>query len=263
MPGHLALLLLLFSAALQAAPELDFILLETRAADTSVYTQGLEVDGDTLLVSSGGYGHSRVERRRTDDFALLTRHDLADRYFAEGLTRFGDTIYLLSWENRVAWQLDPITLAPVKTLKYRGQGWGLTHTATHLILSDGSSRLRLLDPASFTVVKTIDVTLSGRPLRNLNELEYVDGQLWANIWLQDRIVQIDPETGVVTGIIDVSALVADYHRPNGDNVLNGIAWDPQRQGLWLTGKRWPVRYLIRPQPAATAASPAPPAAARH
>jgi glutamine cyclotransferase len=262
MPRRLATLFLLFSAALQAAPTLDFTLLETRAADTSVYTQGLEVDGDTLLVSSGGYGRSRVERRRTDDFTLITRHNLADRYFAEGLTRFGESIYLLSWENRVAWQLDPVTLAPLKTFKYRGQGWGLTHTATHLILSDGSSRLRLLDPATFSVVRTVQVTLDGRPLRNINELEYVDGQLWANIWLQDRIVQIDPETGVVTGILDVSALVADYHRPNGDNVLNGIAWDAQRQGLWLTGKRWPVRYLIRPRTAITAPHP-PPAAAAH
>lgn len=262
MPRRLATLFLLFSAALQAAPTLDFTLLETRAADTSVYTQGLEVDGDTLLVSSGGYGRSRVERRRTDDFTLITRHTLADRYFAEGLTRFGESIYLLSWENRVAWQLDPVTLAPLKTFKYRGQGWGLTHTATHLILSDGSSHLRLLDPATFSVVRTVQVTLDGRPLRNINELEYVDGQLWANIWLQDRIVQIDPETGVVTGILDVSALVADYHRPNGDNVLNGIAWDAQRQGLWLTGKRWPVRYLIRPRTAITAPHP-PPAAAAH
>lgn len=240
--------LLANSGFADAVVQLDYTTLATRPYPPQIYTQGLEVDGNSLLVSSGGYGNSRVERRTLDDLSLQASYQPRRNIFAEGLTRFGESVYLLSWQNHRAWRLDAKTLEVKQTFDYKGEGWGLTHDDKQLIMSNGSHQLQFIDTQTFNVTRTLDVTLDGKPLTQLNELEYVDGRIWANLWLDSKIVRINPQTGTVDATLELEPLISAYHRPGSDNVLNGIAWDPNQQAFLITGKRWPVYFVLRPTP---------------
>lgn len=212
--------------------------------DPTAFTQGLVIDGDVLTESTGRHP-STVRRVRLSDGEVLTRRDLALQHFGEGLTILGDRAFSLTWTDGKGfiWNADDLT--PLGEFAYSGQGWGLTHDGTRLILSDGQPRLRFLDPDTFAETGAIPVTIGGRPLGRLNELEFIDGEVWANIWQTDFIVRIDPKDGQVVGVIDLSGLLPDPVADPADDVLNGIAWDPETRRLFVTGKNWPKLFEIR------------------
>ena len=155
---------------------------------------------------------------------------------------------MLSWVSETGFIFDADSFEPLGTFSYDGEGWGLTYDGERLILSDGSARLRLFDPASMEQTGTLDVTLNGRPVRRLNELEWVNGEIWANVWQSSRIVRIDPDTGRVTGIVDLSDIIPAGLSGSLDAVANGIAWNSQTGQIYVTGKLWPELYEIRLPP---------------
>ena len=231
--------------ALQAAvTEYGYRVLSQRRFDRENFTQGLEIHDNKLYVSSGLYGKSMIRVYQLPDMSLLLTVPIDPRIFAEGLTIIGERLFLLSWRERVmlVYALPDLTLIGQSPLP--GQGWGATHDEDTLWFSDGSDRLYAADLEAGGKVTALPVTLRGKPLRNLNELEWVNGQIWANLWQTDEIAQIDPATGVVVGLIDLSGLLPADARLRDTDVLNGIAVDPETGAIWVTGKRWPWLYEI-------------------
>lgn len=213
--------------------------------DPGAFTQGLEFRNGELLESTGRYP-STIRRVRIEDGTVIAKRELDPSVFGEGLTVFGDRVLTLTWKGGKGFIWDPVTLEPEGEFAYAGEGWGLTHDATRLILSDGTPALRFFDPETLTETGRVPVTLGGRPLAKLNELEWIEGEVFANIWQTDYIVRIDPATGVVKGVIDLSALMPDRSDLDPtDAVLNGIAWDPEGRRLFVTGKNWPTLFEIR------------------
>ncbi len=231
-----------------AENSLGYQVVKTRPYPTQAFTQGLASDQHYLYISSGLYGKSSVIKWDKQTYQKMLEKKLSKRIFAEGLTLWQDTIFLLSWKSGKAWQLDRNTFEVRKTYPLKGEGWGITHNNKHLITSNGSAQLQFRSPESFAIDKTLTVTESGKPVKNINELEYAEGYIWANIWLQTRVIKIDPLTGKVIAQVELGALVKDLHQPRKGNVLNGIAWDEQQQAFWITGKRWPTTFLIQFSP---------------
>ncbi|MHA6289487.1 glutaminyl-peptide cyclotransferase [Maricaulis sp. CAU 1757] len=213
--------------------------------DPEAFTQGLFFSDGQLFESTGQYGESTLRQIDLETGEVVRQHALEPRYFGEGSTRFGDIIYMLSWRSGTGFMFDADSLEPVDTFSYPGEGWGLTRDDSHLILSDGTARLRRLDPETLQLTGTLDVTLNGRPVRRLNELEWINGEIWANVWQTPIIVRIDPQSGVVTGLVDLSGLVPSGFERERDAVANGIAWDPETDRLFVTGKLWPEIYEVR------------------
>jgi glutamine cyclotransferase len=211
--------------------------------DPTAFTQGLVVQGGELFESTGTYGGSSLRAVDPKSGRIRTRAVLDARYFGEGVTVLGDKIYVLTWRERVAfvYSLDFLVLA---RFNYEGEGWGLTNDGTHLILSDGTTTLRYLDPATFQVVRTVHVRERGADVTNLNELEIVRGEIWANVWQSDRIVRIAPDSGDVIGELDLHALDGGWSKANPDAVLNGIAYDAVHDRIYVTGKLWPKLFEI-------------------
>lgn len=229
----------------QTAPVLVPRIVARTPHDPNAFTQGLIVDGDTLIESTGQYGQSEVRRVRRSDGAVLDRRAIPFDHFGEGLARHGDELVSLTWRNRIAHRWDAATLAPRGTFTYPWQGWGLASDGRSYFLSDGSDRLHVLDPATFAPISEIRVTLDGAPVARLNELEWVDGRLLANVWMEPEIMVIDPATGIVTHVIDCRAIVAESGQTGSiDAVLNGIAWDARHRRLYVTGKLWPTLFEI-------------------
>ena len=208
------------------------------------FVQGLEILDGYLYVSTGNYGASHLLRYRFDDGTLDESRKLDVRIFAEGLTVLGDNIYQLSWQNKVMLVYRKSDLTLVRTLPLKGEGWGLTHNRTELIYGDGSDSLYFMSPDTARITRTIAVTQQGRPVKRLNELEWVDGAIWANVWQSNRIVVINPANGEVTASIDLQGLLPPQEYRRGTDVLNGIAQDPADGSIWVTGKRWPWLYQI-------------------
>ncbi|KQY89986.1 glutamine cyclotransferase [Brevundimonas sp. Root1423] len=223
----------------------DFEVVRRYPHDAGAFTQGLEFRNGELLESTGR-SPSTVRRVRIEDGAVIQKRELDPSLFGEGLTAVGDRLLTLTWKGGEGFIWDPVTLEPKGEFTYSGEGWGLTHDATRLILSDGTPALRFFDPQTLTETGRVPVTLGGRPLGQLNELEWIDGEVFANVWQTDFIVRIDPATGVVTGVIDLAALMPDRSGLDPtDAVLNGIAWDPEGRRLFVTGKNWPTLFEIR------------------
>ena len=222
----------------------DFRVISKVRFDRENFTQGLEIHEGRLYVSSGLYGRSMVRVYDFPSLELMQSVPVDPRIFAEGLTIIDDRLVLLSWRERVmlVYQLPDMTLIGQSALP--GQGWGATHTGSVLWFSDGSDRLFSADLAGGGKLASIAVTLNGQPLRNLNELEWVDDEIWANVWQTDEIARIDPASGRVLGLIDLAGLLPEEDRLRDTDVLNGIAIDPQSGGIWVTGKRWPWLYQI-------------------
>ena len=174
----------------------------------------------------------------------MQQRQVNQRYFAEGLTEWQGRLIQLTWRESVAFVYDRATFADERTFTYAGEGWGLTHDDTRLILSDGSDTLTFLDPATFQVTGRIAVKDRGAPVRDLNELEFVRGEIYANVWQTDRIARIAPATGEVIGWIDLTGLLSAGQRPTADAVLNGIAYDSTGNRLFVTGKLWPSIFQI-------------------
>jgi glutaminyl-peptide cyclotransferase len=212
--------------------------------DSNAFTQGLEYADGLLYEGTGLNGRSSVRKVKLETGEVLQRHDVPAQYFGEGITIWKNDLIQLTWQSEVAFVYDKATFQQRSQFKYGGEGWGLTHDGTNLFMSDGTEWLRVLDPATFAERRRIRVTAVGEPLRRLNELEYVRGEILANIWTTDHIARISPESGRVLGYIDLSGLLDRNERPS-DGVLNGIAYDAQRDRLFVTGKLWPKLFEIK------------------
>jgi glutamine cyclotransferase len=212
--------------------------------DPSAFTQGLTVHEGVLYEGTGQYGASSVRRVDLATGRIERLRALDGRYFGEGIAILGGKLYQLTWQNGVGIVYDLQTFDVVETFRYNGEGWGLTQDGAHLIVSDGSPTLRYLDPATFTVVRELAVRDGDLPVERLNELEYVDGEIWANIWYEDRIARISPQSGAVLGWVDLAMLYPRSAR-GSEAVLNGIAYDAAAERLFVTGKNWPQLYEIR------------------
>ncbi len=209
--------------------------------DTNAFTQGLLYLDGLLYESTGLRGRSSVRVGRLGEVEPLVERDLEARYFGEGLAAVDDRLVMLTWQSGVGFVYDRATLAPRGEFRYGGEGWGLTYDGARLIMSDGTARLRFLDPVTFAEVGSVEVHDEGAPVSRLNELEFIEGEVFANVWLTDRIVRIDPASGRVRGWVDLTGL-----RPAGaEDVLNGIAWDAAGERLLVTGKLWPTIFDIR------------------
>lgn len=223
--------------------------------DPSAFTQGLVFVDGHLYESTGLYGHSSL---RMDDLTtgrVLQSVPVPAKYFAEGLTDWGSTLIQLTWQAHVAFVYDRFSFRLLRTLHYDCEGWGLTQDGRNLIESDGSAELRFFDPATFREVRHIVVTDQGLPVTQLNELEYIHGQIYANVWHSDRIARISPATGHVLGWIDLAGLLPADERSNPEAVLNGIAYDSAHGRLFVTGKLWPKLFQIEVVPGGAKAVP--------
>jgi glutaminyl-peptide cyclotransferase len=233
------------AAPVARPPRQSYEVVATYPHDATAFTQGLVFQNGEFLESTGRYP-STVRRVRLEDGAVLVKRELDTAFFGEGLTLIGDRLISLTWQNGRGFVWDPETLEPLGGFDYAGEGWGLTHDGTRLILSDGTARLRFLDPTSFAETGGVTVNWQGRPVGLLNELEFIDGEVWANVWQTDAILRIDPATGNILSVIDLSGLLAEGEIADPtDEVLNGIAWDPATRRLFVTGKNWPKLFEIR------------------
>ena len=210
--------------------------------DPQAYTQGLLFHNAKLYEITGRNGGSSLRRVDLTTGEVERIESIPDKFFGEGLALLDDKLMQLTWRSGSAFVFDLESFRLMGMLNYSGEGWGLTTDGQHLIMSNGSDVLLVRDSETFGVVRRIPVTLNGNPLRNLNELEWVDGEVWANVWRSDRIARIDYDTGAVTALIDLNGIY-DYSE-NPEAVLNGIAWDATGNRIFVTGKLWPELYEI-------------------
>lgn len=214
------------------------------AADS--FTQGLFFDEGALYETTGHYGQSTLRRVDLDTGEILQQTPLPQSHFAEGAAMADGDIFVLSWREGTAFRFDAEKFTLEKNYPYEGEGWGLSFTGEELVMSDGGAELRFIDPLTFEETRRLTVTLRGQPLRNLNELEWIDGEIFANVWQTDAIVRIDPKSGAVTGVIDLRGLLPDEDFVAGEtDVLNGVAWNGEKNVLYVTGKNWPKLFKIR------------------
>jgi len=223
--------------------------------DAQAYTQGLIYLDGHLYESTGLMGRSSLREEDLDTGRILQFKDVSSQYFAEGLTNWGNTLVQLTWQDHLALVYDRASFRFLRTLPYTGEGWGLTQDGKSLILSDGTANLRFLDPETFRLVRQVSVTDHGKPVTQINELEYIHGQVYANIWHTDRIARISPATGKVLGWIDLSGILPASQRTDPEAVLNGIAYDAQHDRLFVTGKLWPKLFEIKVIPEKPALRP--------
>jgi glutaminyl-peptide cyclotransferase len=234
----------LAACAQSAAEAASFEVVAVYPHDANAFTQGLAIEAGRLYEGTGQYGASTVRRVDLASGRPEKQRALNPRYFGEGITILGGLLYQITWQNNVVVVYDLETFEVQRTMQYDGEGWGLTHDGRQLIMSDGSATIRFRDPQTFAVTREIEVRAGGAPVPKLNELEYVDGEIWANIWYDDRIARISPGNGEVLGFIDLSTLYPATAR-NSEAVLNGIAYDAGAKRLFVTGKNWPQLYEIR------------------
>ncbi len=239
----LALPLLLLPAAARA--DTPWTLIATYPHDKTAFTQGLFWLDGSLYESTGMNGRSEIREVDLSDGKVKRAARLDRTVFGEGIAPWGPRIISLSWRNGLGFVWDRKSFTLERSFTYTGEGWGLTQDGKRLIMSDGTAALRFLDPATLKPTHSVTVTYDGKPVPLLNELEYVNGEVLANIWFSTRIARIDPKSGRVKDWIDLSALAAKNMSGNADAVLNGIAWDAKRKRLFVTGKYWPNLYEIR------------------
>jgi glutamine cyclotransferase len=251
LPGLLAgiaALCLAGSAPAQAPPAdklYGFQVVRTYPHDPGAFTQGLVYEDGYLLESTGMVGRSSIRKVRLETGEVLMKRDLAAPYFGEGLVAWKGRIVQLTWQHQVGFLYGANDFRLRGTFKYRGEGWGLTHDGRRIIMSDGTDQLRFLNPDTLAETGRVSVTFRGRPVHNLNELEWIKGEVWANVWQTDIIVRINPATGVVTGRIDLAGILPPKDRLGYEDVLNGIAYDAKGDRIFVTGKQWPKLYQIK------------------
>jgi glutamine cyclotransferase len=231
----------------QRAPSAERLradVLSERHHDPSAFTQGLVLDGGWLYESTGMYGESTLREVDPQTGEVKRQVDLAPELFGEGLALVGDRLLQLTWRAQIALEYEQSTFDQTSQHTYSGEGWGLCFDGERLVMSDGSSDLTFRDANTFDVLGTLPVTLDGQPVQRLNELECVDGSVYANVWQTDTIVEIDATTGRVRATIDASGLLPPGERDQAD-VLNGIAYDPETDTFLVTGKWWPKLFEVR------------------
>jgi glutamine cyclotransferase len=233
-------------AAQAAIPVYGFFVKNTYPHDPQAFTQGLFFKDGQLYETTGRKGSSSLRKVDLKTGKVLQKKDLADEYFGEGSTAVGDTIVNLTWQSNVGFLFDAKTFTLKSRFNYKGEGWGLASDAKHVYMSDGTNEIRVLDPRTLDEQRRIRVTAEGKPVTQLNELEVVDGQIFANVWGTDVIARIDPDSGNVVGWIDCTGLLPPERRGTADPdaVLNGIAWEPKQHKLYVTGKLWPKLFEI-------------------
>lgn len=229
----------------QGVPVEGYEIVKVFPHDREAYTQGLVFHDGKLLESTGEVGHSSLRRVEIETGKVVQKVEVPVPYFAEGITLLKGKIYQLTWEHELGFIYDAWTFEKTGQFNYRGEGWGLTSDGQSLILSDGTDRVRFLDPDNFQVQKTIAVRDRGTPVNQINELEYVQGELYANIWHTDRIARINPQTGIIAGWINLTGLLTGGEVRDQEAVLNGIAYDETSGRLFVTGKLWPKLFEIR------------------
>ncbi len=213
--------------------------------DAQAFTQGLVYLDGHLYESTGLNGQSTLREDDLETGRVLKEVSVPSQYFAEGLTNWGNTLIQLTWKAHVAFVYDRASFRLLRTLHYPWEGWGLTQDGKHLILSDGSETLHFLNPDTMAEVKSVRVTYLGEPVKELNELEYIHGEIYANVWMTDKIARISPETGKVVGWIDLSGILPEIEIRSSDAVLNGIAYDAGHNRVFVTGKLWPRVFEIQ------------------
>ena len=229
---------------LTTAPVSGYEVVRSYPHDRRAFTQGLEYVDGFLYEGTGRNGESEIRKVRLETGEVLQAQKLEERFFGEGITVFGDAIIQLTWRAETGFVYDRNTFERRRTFSYTGEGWGLTHDGSRLIMSDGTSALRFLDPQTLKETGRLEVTDNGRPVDDLNELELVKGEIYANVWMTDRIARISPKTGEVLGWIDLAGLLSRSDAV-GVDVLNGIAYDAEKGRLFVTGKWWPKVFEIR------------------
>lgn len=237
-------LLLTFAGCDAKVKEYKIQVVKEYAHDTGAYTQGLFFNGGKFYESTGQFGESSFRIVDLATGKVERKLDFNKKYFGEGSVILGDRMYMLTWMNKVAFVYDAKTLEYKQTYSYPREGWGLTTDGKSLIASDGSSKIYFLTP-EFKLERSLNVTLNGRPLRYLNELEWIDGKIWANVYTTDLIVIIDPKSGVVEATVDCAGLLPAALRTADTDVLNGIAYDPATKKTYITGKYWPKLFEIK------------------
>jgi glutaminyl-peptide cyclotransferase len=248
-----AILLCLGRAALAAPPVYDARIVGEHPHDPHAYTQGLFYLDGVLYESTGQIGRSTIRRVRFEDGSVLQSAAIPAGQFGEGIVNWGSQIISINWIGGIGYRWDRATLSRLGEWRYPGEGWGLTQNGTDIVMSDGTAELRFLDPATLAERRRVTVTVDGQPVERLNELEWVNGEVFANVWQTALIVRIDPASGRVTGVIDLRPLVAQ-NIGGEEDVLNGIAYDSARDRLFVTGKNWAHLYEIDlvPRPPAPA-----------
>jgi glutamine cyclotransferase len=232
------------TVAANQVPAYGYQIVNTFPHDTGAYTQGLQFVDGQFYESTGRHGTSSLRRVEIETGAILQQHDVAEEYFAEGLSVVGDRIYQLTWQEGIAFLYDRNTFEELDQFDVDTEGWGLTYDSNRLIMSDGSDTLYFRDPQTFEETGRIAVRYLGQPLTRLNELEYIDGEVWANVYQSEYIVRINPDTGDVTGLVDLRGLLQQVPVTEPVDVLNGIAWDADNDRLFVTGKWWPAVFEI-------------------
>ena len=229
---------------LQAAPVSGYEVVRSYPHDPQAFTQGLVFADGVLYEGTGLNGRSGIRKVRLETGEVLQVQPLESRYFGEGIALVGDSLVQLTWQSGVGFVYDRATFQRRRTFTYKGEGWGLASDGTRLVMSDGTSTLRVLDPKTFAVTARLQVREAGRPVPQLNELEFVKGEIYANVWQSERIARISPKTGEVLGWIDLRGLLPPHEAARVD-VLNGIAYDAAGDRLFVTGKLWPRLFEIR------------------
>ena len=235
---------LLFVAAVSAQAAGTYRVVHAYPHDPHAFTQGLVYVDGHLYESTGIQGQSTLREEDLETGRILRMQVDSDRYFAEGLTDWKDTLVQLTWQSHTALVYDRATFRLLRTFHYEGEGWGLTHDAKSLILSDGTATLRFFDPDTFKELRRITIKDHGKPITQLNELEFIHGEIYANVWHTDRIARISPANGSVLGWIDLKGLMPRDQLSSDEAVLNGIAYDSQHDRLFVTGKLWPKVFEI-------------------
>jgi glutamine cyclotransferase len=236
--------ILLSSKPSNAPTQYTYTIINEFPHDTDAFTQGLVIDNGVLYEGTGLNGYSTLRRVELETGEVEQLYALSDGYFGEGITVFGDRIIQLTWQSHIGFVYNKNTFELLRNFTYSTEGWGITHDGTHLIMSDGTANLYLLDPETFEEVGQISVSDAGSPVTRLNELEYIKGEIYANIWYEQKIAVIHPQTGNVRAWIDLTVIGASENT-SGGRVLNGIAYNANEDKLFITGKKWSKLYEIQ------------------
>jgi glutamine cyclotransferase len=249
-PPSFGLILLYFTVLVQAigawaaAPVMGYKVVAKFPHSTESYTEGFFYLNGLFYEGTGLEGHSAVLVTQPETGKVLQKLEIAPQYFGEGIVDWGPNLYEWTWQSHVGFVYDRFSMREVRQFTYDGEGWGMTRTVRQIITSDGTATLRFRDPATFKEVRHVVVKDGDRPVGQLNELEFIKGEIYANVWHSDRIARISPQDGHVIAWIDLTGLLPDDQRINAESVLNGIAYDAQHDRLFVTGKQWPTIFQI-------------------
>jgi glutaminyl-peptide cyclotransferase len=235
-----------YPGAEAAVPRYGYEIVHTYPHDASAFTEGLFYLNGVLYESTGLEEHSTIRKVRLETGEVLQKLDIPKQYFGEGIVNWQGQIISLTWKSQLGFVFDLATFKQLRQFHYQGEGWALTHNDSEIIMSDGTPDLRFLDPKTLRETRRVQVTLDGKPITNVNELEWVKGEIYANVWQTDFVLRIDPATGRVVGIVNLAGLLKRRDIvPGQTDVLNGIAYDAKGDRLFVTGKNWPKLFEIR------------------